>query len=95
MSLVGLPQVDRWFRGPEVEFADTVVAGKAVVPQLEAWAQAHGVALELGWKVELARRVKRALLNRRPGKIAPETLEMWERLFAALQQREEASTATK
>lgn len=88
-------EVDRWFRGPEVEFADTVVAGKAVVPQIEAWAQTHGVALELGWKVELARRVKRVLLNRSPGKIAPETLEMWERLFAALQQREEASTATK
>lgn len=88
-------EVDRWFRGPETEFADSVIAGRAVLPQLETWARANGIALELGWKVELAKRVKRVLLNRGPGKIAPETFEVWERLFTALQQREEAPTTSR
>jgi hypothetical protein len=84
-------EVDRWFRGPETAFGETLDEEKEVVPQIEAWAAAHGVALPLGWKVELARRVKRALLKGGHAKIGEETLALWEKLFDALAGSEKAA----
>ncbi len=87
-------EIDRWFKEPEIAFSDTVVSGKPIMPQIEAWAATSGISLELGWKFELAKRVKRALLNRGPQKVDPETYEIWNRLFGALEDQETA-TASK
>ena len=77
-------EVDREFRGPEDRFEDVVAAGQPVLPQVEAWASANGIALELGWKVDIARKVKTALISRGHSKLSDDTLKVWTDLFAAL-----------
>jgi len=75
--------VDRMFRVPETPFEDRHDAGKPIVPQIETWAKEGGATLEKGWKVELAKRVKRALVD---GATVPEaTLDVWQRLFESFQ----------
>lgn len=77
--------LDRWQRGPEQAFADSLKNGQPIVPQIEQWAKSNNVTLAApGWKVELAKRVKQALLGR-AGKNIPEAyLSRWEALFKAL-----------
>ena len=77
--------LDRWQRGPEQAFGDYYQTGKAVVPQIESWAKANNVDLAApAWKVELAKRVKQALLATNSKPIPAETLAVWEKLFDAL-----------
>ena len=77
--------VDRWQRGPEEAFADKYQPGKPIIPQIEAWAKANNVTLTVpSWKVELAKRVKQAMLSKN-AKVTPDDhIKMWEKLFAAL-----------
>lgn len=71
--------VDRMIREPETPFESCHDPNKPIVPQIAEWAAKGGAMLEKGWKVELAKRVKRALLD---GATVPEaTLEVWQRLF--------------
>jgi hypothetical protein len=72
--------VDRMIRDSEASFQDRHDSSRPIVPQIEAWAVENGAALERGWKVELARRVKRLLLDGAP--VAPDILDRWNRLFA-------------
>jgi hypothetical protein len=77
--------IDRWQREPERGFADFYQLGMPVVPQIETWAKANRVDLVApGWKVEVAKRTKQALLSRNAKPIPAETLKIWEALFAAL-----------
>jgi predicted ATPase len=77
--------IDRWQRGPEHGFADSYQPGKLVVPQIEAWAKANRVELvSPGWKVEVAKRTKQALLSKSAKPIPAEYMKIWEVLFAAL-----------
>ena len=77
--------VDRWQRNTEVSFADTLKAGSPVIPQLEVWAKGENIVLAApGWKVDLAKRIKQYLLGSKARPLAPEYLERWEKLFAAL-----------
>lgn len=79
--------VDRMFRGPDELFVDFHQPGWPVVPQIEAWAKKRGVALELGWKVELAKRVKQALLQKGTTAVDQAVLDEWAKLFAVLERR--------
>jgi hypothetical protein len=79
-------EVDRTYRTPDISFAETYKPGSAIVPQIEAWAKEHKVDLVLGWKVELAKRVKTALLRQGASAVPQEFIDRWARLFAALQQ---------
>lgn len=58
--------VDRWQRmsDPEDEFAPSLKLDQPIVPQIEAWAAKHSLALEKGWKVEIAKRFKQLALMR-------------------------------
>jgi len=77
--------LDRWQRGPENGFADAYKPGLAIIPQIEAWAKANSVTLPApAWKVELAKRVKQALLSKNAKPIAADYMKRWETLFAAL-----------
>jgi predicted ATPase len=77
--------IDRWQRGPEHGFAESYQSGRPVVPQIEAWARANRLELVApGWKVEVAKRTKQALLSKTAKAIPAETLNTWEALFAAL-----------
>lgn len=78
--------VDREYRvsEPENEFANYRKSGP-IVPQIQNWATAQGLALEHGWKVPLARRVKQQLLNRGLDRIDAKVQEQWVRLFKAFE----------
>jgi energy-coupling factor transporter ATP-binding protein EcfA2 len=73
--------VDRMVRPPDVCFEDVYVPRRPVVPQVENWASRGGIALEKGWKVELSKRVKRALLD--GDGVSDATLVRWRGLFDA------------
>ncbi len=73
--------IDRWERRPETAFSDVLVAGKPVVPQIEAWAAAQGVPLADGWKVEVSREVKKRALAGGVKKFDEDTLGRWSQLF--------------
>ncbi len=74
--------LDRWQRGPDRAFADDLQSGKAVVPQIDAWAKRVGLKLAApAWKVELSKRVKEYLLSRGSKVVDDQWLEIWKRLF--------------
>jgi hypothetical protein len=81
--------VARHLRGSkdvEEEFDDVVEDGRPIVPQAEEYAKRHGIELELGWKVEVAKTAKTRLLGSRdPMDGEDDLLGAWEALFARLQ----------
>lgn len=76
--------VTRWLRGPDRDFDEVMRPGEPIVGQIEAYAVSAGKTLELGWKVELAKRVKARLLKDGPTKIPEEAIRQWSGLFARL-----------
>jgi predicted ATP-dependent endonuclease of OLD family len=76
--------IDRWLRNAEKTFEDTYKSGSPIVPQIEAWAKANSLELEVpNWKVELAKKVKQRMLAMDRSKFA-EKMPLWEKLFANL-----------
>ncbi len=75
--------VGRMIREPEAAFEDHYESGRPIIPQIEAWAKNGGATLEKGWKVELAKRVKRTLLD--GSDVSFDKLNMWIRLFKDFQ----------
>jgi hypothetical protein len=76
--------VDRWLRAPGEDFGSVVKVGEPIIPQIEAWAQAEAVELATGWKVDLAKLVKKRALAEGVEKIPEEVRERWIKLFEAL-----------
>ena len=68
-------QLDRWQR-PELSFSD----GEPIVPQIEQWAKYQKLGLSIHWKVDLAKRVKSALLANGANAVPAGNME-WERIF--------------
>lgn len=77
--------IDRQFRvsEPEDEFAVIAKDDAPIVPQIEAWAATHSITLALGWKVDLAKRVKQQLLARGLASVPDEAAASWVKLFEA------------
>ena len=71
--------VDAVFRTADSPFADVYKSGEIIVPQIEAWAEKNGLKLELGWKVEVAKRVKQRILG--GIQIDEPTVDLWQKLF--------------
>ncbi len=71
--------VDAVFRAADKPFVDIYKVGSAIVPQVESWAARNNVTLELGWKVEVAKRVKQRILD--GAVIEDKTIEVWEKIF--------------
>lgn len=72
---------DRLFR-PEAEITvSNFDLAKPIVPQLEAFARDNQITLELGWKVEISKKVKQKF----SGDISDELTRKWEALLNALQ----------
>jgi energy-coupling factor transporter ATP-binding protein EcfA2 len=70
----------------EEEFDEMVEDSASIIPQVEAYAKRHGIELELGWKVEVAKTAKTRLLGSRdPMKGQDGLLDIWEELFERLQ----------
>lgn len=73
-------ELDRWQR-PEVAFTDELKVGP-IIPQIETWAQRQKIVLKTpGWKVELATRVKKRLIEKGIEGIPPDVVERWTSLF--------------
>ncbi|WLE95373.1 MAG: AAA family ATPase [Candidatus Electrothrix communis] len=75
--------VDRMIREPEMAFEDCHESGKPIIPQIKTWASGGGAMLERGWKVELAKRIKRLLLD--GATVPPDTLAIWKTIFEDFQ----------
>lgn len=73
-------ELDRWQRAAETPFGEGYKSGQAIVPQIEKWAAEQRVALEMGWKVELAKKVKANLLKRTTP-LSTEVIERWSKLL--------------
>ena len=71
---------DRLFR-PDDNI--TIDNQQPIVPQLEAFAQEQRIVLELGWKVEISKRVKQKF----SGDVPDELLVEWTKLFNNLQRK--------
>ena len=64
----------------DIDFEDLVKPGTPIIPQVEQYAADNGIKLELGWKVEVAKRAKAALLTGRYD-IDEKTKGLWSKLF--------------
>lgn len=78
--------IDRWQRMPdhEDEFSYILQANKPIIPQVEAWATKHGIKLDKGWKVEIAKRFKQSALNKGLDAFDPDAQSRWVNLFKKL-----------
>jgi hypothetical protein len=72
--------VDRWGRRADVPFADVAKRGQPIVPQVEKWAKSQKIELYEGWKVDIAREVKRRVLTSATS-FPEQTINMWGKLF--------------
>lgn len=85
-DLIPLELIERFVirlsRGIEADFLDMYVDSKAFLPQIEQFFKGNGIALPLGWKVDLAREVKMSILNPRLSKhITNDVEKVWGELF--------------
>ena len=76
--------VTRFLRVAAEDFSDVLVGGRPIVPQIEAFAGKHGIKLEVGWKVELAKIFVGKILKN-PEVIDKSTEEKWQALFDKLE----------
>jgi hypothetical protein len=76
-----LRAVNMTFRLADNPFGDNLLTAVPIVAQIEAWAKRSSVKLELGWKVEVAKRVKQDLLG--GATVGEESLEIWAKVFDA------------
>lgn len=76
----------RGFANPDEYFDDIVDGEGPIVPQVKEYAKQHGIALELGWKVDVAKEAKKRMLGANdPMKNEDDLLKAWTELFERLQ----------
>lgn len=80
--------VDRWGRKADVRFADGVVIGTPIIPQIESWAAQQNVKLDDGWKVQISREAKKLAFAKKFKGFPEEVLSMWTKLFTDLLREE-------
>jgi energy-coupling factor transporter ATP-binding protein EcfA2 len=79
--------ITRYLRGPELDFSDTLIQGKPIIPQVEAYASKYNLSLHQGWKVEIAKDVKvRLLQNPEVINSSASEVTIWQQLFERLVQ---------
>lgn len=77
--------INRLFHDVEEEyFEDVYIEGKAVVPQLEDFANKYDITLEKGWKVEISKSVKQMLANKKASDVAGDYFDIWKNIFKEL-----------
>lgn len=72
----------KMFRGEQDFEDDFYDDSQPIVPQIKAFCEQEGIALEKGWKVDLAREVKKRMVV--PGyadKLDPTVIDRWESFF--------------
>lgn len=78
--------ISKLSRGIDEEFIDLYDETKALLPQVEKYFIENDIKLEKGWKVELARSIKRDILNPKKARNIDEEIEgFWTKLFNSLE----------
>lgn len=73
-------------RGTNDDFDEVVEEDKAIVLQIQEFATKNNIKLEQGWKVELAKQAKTAIIkDKDPLKEHTDILEIWEQIFLKIQ----------
>lgn len=73
-------------RGTNDDFDEVVEEDKAIVLQIQEFATKNNIKLEQGWKVELAKQAKAAIIkDKDPLKEHTNILEIWEQIFLKIQ----------
>ena len=72
--------LNRWFRVEE-EFTPSAESKEPIVPQIKEWTKRNSEILQKGWKVELAKRVEKKVLQEGINKIPNEYRERWKELL--------------
>lgn len=67
----------------EDDFRDEYDSTTAIIPQIESFAQRHGIVLETGYKVEMAKAFKK-LLSKKTGFIEESVVNVWSELFSRI-----------
>ncbi|MBV8154636.1 MAG: AAA family ATPase [Candidatus Eremiobacteraeota bacterium] len=79
-----LPAVAFLYRtNDETLFSENYDAGRPIVPQIEAYCERQGIALQPGWRADLALDVERRAM-RKPESVPPKTTDRWQSLFERL-----------
>lgn len=86
---IAAEEFSKMFRASDADFENYDLT-KPIVPQMEAFAEDNGIALQKGWKVDLARRVNRKL-GAAPSSIV--LREGWIGIFEAIQKTKPAKPA--
>jgi len=73
--------IDRIERRPERMLADHHGPALPFVPQVEAWAQAEGIALAADWRLRLAERVRESLLSAGADAVPTATMSKWREMI--------------
>jgi hypothetical protein len=76
--------MDRVERRPERLFVDTVVAGLPFQGQVLNWAKSQDIVLMADWRVQLAERMRKWLLERDDPRVSEEILARWLTLMHAV-----------
>jgi hypothetical protein len=71
-------------RRPERLFVDTVVAGLPFQGQVLNWAKSQDIVLMADWRVQLAERMRKWLLERDDPRVSEEILARWLTLMHAV-----------
>ena len=78
-------EIDRIVRETDVRLTDVIKAEIPFVGQVESWAKEQSATLPTHWKVELARRVKKRMVDLGSDLIDEAVDERWVRLFDAFE----------
>ncbi|MBV8284771.1 MAG: hypothetical protein JO175_08980, partial [Candidatus Eremiobacteraeota bacterium] len=79
-----LPAVAFLYRtNDETLFSENYDAARPIVPQIEAYCERQGIALQPGWRADLALDVERRAM-RKPESVPPKTTDRWQSLFERL-----------
>jgi hypothetical protein len=76
--------MDRVERRPEKMFADSVVAGQPFQEQVLSWAKSQNIVLKTDWRVQLAERMRKWLLEQDDPRVSKKTLTRWLTLMQTL-----------
>lgn len=88
-DLIPYELIDRFItklsRGIDEDFVDSYDESKALLPQIEHFFKSNKLELQKGWKVDLARDVKKNLLTVKGARhISSDTEKIWSQLFRKL-----------
>ena len=76
--------ITKLFKNTDEDFSDTYNSNEEIVCQIEKFAGDNDIVLEKGWKVELAKEVKKKIAKLKKADLSQEVVNVWKKLFESL-----------